>query len=102
MQLLTNEIRRRLPALYATENEKDPTVQVKFFSPWNGWTWYATEYDPETGIFFGYVRGAFNELGSFSMQEFEEMNKSKGFSFIERDLHFGFDRMLSEAMEERI
>ena len=44
MELLTNEIRRRLPALYATEHERDPVAQVKFFSPWLNWTWYVTEF----------------------------------------------------------
>jgi hypothetical protein len=42
MKLLTKEIRQQLPRLYATENEEDPIVHVKFFSPWLNWTWYAT------------------------------------------------------------
>lgn len=45
MKLLTKELRRRLPPLYATESVKDPVAQVKFFTPWAGWTWYATEFD---------------------------------------------------------
>ena len=55
MKMLTEEIRRRLPALYATEHDKDPVVQVKFFTPWSNWTWYATEFDGED-LFYGLMR----------------------------------------------
>ena len=54
MKLMTQEILSKIPALYAQENEGDQAiVHVKFFCPWSHWTWYATEFDPETGIFFG-------------------------------------------------
>jgi len=59
MQLLTDEVRTALPALYSQEHVKDPIVRVKFFTPWSNWTWYATEGGPEGEdfIFFGYVIG---------------------------------------------
>ena len=87
MKLLTNEIRRRLPALYATEHDKDPVAQVKFFSPWNGWTWYATEFDGED-LFFGLVQGLESEWGYFSLAELESVRGPCGVPAIERDLYF--------------
>lgn len=48
MKLLTNDIRRRLPPLYATDGAKAPLAQVKFFTPWTNWTWYAVEFDGKT------------------------------------------------------
>jgi hypothetical protein len=42
MELLTDEIRDRLPKLYETEKDKDPMLQVKYFAPWTNWSWCAT------------------------------------------------------------
>lgn len=57
MELLPAELRASLPALYSQEGNSDPTVHVKFFSPYTDWTWFATEGSPEEDdfIFFGYV-----------------------------------------------
>jgi len=86
MKLMTQEIRKQIPALYAQENEPDPTVFVKFFTPWSNWTWYATEFDGED-IFFGYVEGLDNELGYFSLSELESLRGPAGLH-IERDIYF--------------
>src|SRR5512147_1731293 len=53
MQLLTQEIKQKLPALYSQENENDPLVVCKFFDPTGSWTWYAYEGSPvdENGYF---------------------------------------------------
>ena len=66
-------------------------VYVKFFCPWNQWTWFGMEFDGED-IFFGYVMGHCNELGSFSLMELESV---KGpFSLdIERDIYFEPQRL---------
>ncbi len=58
MKLLTQELRRMLPLLYAQENEKDPMVYVKFFAPWSRWTWYITEFDGKDLFFAMNQRGA--------------------------------------------
>ncbi len=42
MQLLTQGLRDKLPALGATEKEDDPSAIVKFFTPDSSWTWFAT------------------------------------------------------------
>lgn len=88
MKLMTQEILNRIPALYAQAGKgEDAIVHVKFFDPCSHWTWYATEFDPEDGIFFGWVDGDFPELGYFSLEELESSKNSLGIS-IERDIHF--------------
>ena len=97
MKLMTKEIQKKLPKLNSQESkcEKDLMVQVKFFCPWNQWTWYGIEYDGKD-IFFGYVIGFENELGYFSL---EELKSVKQFGLgIERDLYFAPKR-LSEIKE---
>jgi len=85
MQLLTEEIRQRLPQLYSQEAVEDPIAQVKFFHPLSNWTWYATEFDGEDQ-FFGLVQGLEEELGYFSLSEMQSI-KVGGLE-IERDLQF--------------
>ena len=86
MKLLTEELRRRLPPLYSTQNDPDPVAQAKFFTPWTDWTWYATEFDGED-TFFGLVHGFERELGYFSLSELESVRGPAGLT-IERDRHF--------------
>ena len=86
MKLLTEEIRKRLPMIGSQDQNPDPTIIVKFFCPWNQWTWYVYEFDGED-IFFGYVQGDFDEYGSFSLSEMESVRGPMGLG-IERDIHF--------------
>lgn len=70
-----------------SENE-NPIIIAKFFDPCGSATWYATEYDAETNICYGYVTGLFeDEWGSFSITELESIKRPFGLS-IERDIHF--------------
>ncbi len=89
MELLPEEVRARLPALYAQENITDPIVHVKFFTPDSNWTWYATEGSPEGEdfIFFGYVVGFEKEWGYFALSELASARGPTGLP-IERDLYF--------------
>ena len=105
MQLLTAELRARLPALYAQEKNDHQTVFCKFFSPWSDWTWFATEGSPrgDDFIFFGYVIGFEEEWGYFSLCELESVRGPVGLS-IERDLHFragSFPDVLARHRRER-
>jgi hypothetical protein len=86
MNLLTKALRRKLPALYATEHTKDPMVWVKFFYPDASWTWYGIEFDGKD-LFFGFVDGFEPELGYFSLSELQQTRGKLGFR-IERDLDF--------------
>lgn len=84
MDLMPAELRKRLPPLYSQEDEKDPVAQVKYFTPWSNWTWYATEYDGDDR-FFGLVYGFERELGYFSLKELMSMRGPMG-QRIERDI----------------
>jgi len=55
MKLLTKELLKRFAQVGRQEDESDPLVIAKFFNPTGAGTWYATEYDPQDQIFFGYV-----------------------------------------------
>lgn len=87
MKLLTKAIREQLPPLHSQENEDDPTVWVRYFCPWNQWTWYGIEYDEKRGLFFGYVEGDFREMGYFPLSELQELCGPAGLR-IERDRFF--------------
>ncbi len=87
MKLLTEGIRKKLPALYAQDGKGgDALVSVKFFTPDSSWTWYATEFDGED-MFFGLVDGHERELGYFSLAELQKVRGPMGLP-IERDLHW--------------
>src|SRR5213080_2664672 len=89
MKLLSEELRAQLPTLYAQENEKDPIIHVKFFTPWTGRTWFVTEGSQEDDdfIFFGYVIGLEAEWGYFALSELVAVRGPLGLP-IERDLYF--------------
>lgn len=85
--LMPPEIAVTVPALYSTENDDDPLVRVKIFTPDSGWTWYVLEYSPEERLCFGLVEGFEKELGYFSLNELEGVTGPMGLR-IERDLYF--------------
>ena len=90
MQLLTKELLKRFEKVGRQENDSDPLVIAKFFNPTGAGNWYATEYDPNEKIFFGYVSifGDYNdEWGSFSLEELQSYKGNFGLG-IERDLYF--------------
>jgi len=88
MKLLTEEIKKKLPALYSQDGKGDKAIAyVKFFTPDSSWTWWATEYDPNEKVFFGLVQGLETELGYFALEELEGVRGPLGCS-IERDIYF--------------
>jgi hypothetical protein len=106
-QLLPASVLKELPALYSQDENPDPQSVVKFFTPWAGWTWYATEgsyvnedgnYDDENGnlitvdqahdfMFYGLVDGFEKEHGYFTVRELMESQGPAGLK-IERDIHW--------------
>ena len=101
MELLTEELRRSLPALYFQEGNPDPVVHIKFFTPDSSWTWYVTEGSAEGDaiLFFGYVIGFEREWGYFHLSEITESLGPMGLA-IERDLYFkpvSFSRVVPPA-----
>jgi hypothetical protein len=100
IKLLTKALFRTLPALYSQENNPDPMVVCKFFTPDADWTWYAIEGSPvdEAGyydtdkpkvdfLFFGLVSALEVELGYFSLSELTSIRGRLGLP-VERDLYF--------------
>ena len=96
MKLLTQEMRKKLPPLYAQDGKGGKAVAyLKLFTPDSGFTWWITEGSPikdrdgnEIDFhFFGLVQGQFKELGYVSLKELEEVRGPMGLP-IERDLHW--------------
>jgi len=90
MQLLTKQLEKRFREVGSQANAADPIVIAKFFNPCGPGTWYATEYDPATRVFFGYVSifgDHCDEWGSFSLDELENIQLPFGLG-IERDKYF--------------
>ena len=100
MKLLTKELEKKLPKLYSTDGQGDKAkVIVKFFHPRSNWTWYATEYDPNTTTFFGYVKGVEDELGCFTLNELSDFKDIWGLG-IERDMYWDSNTTLKEVMKK--
>jgi len=98
MKLLTQELRKKIPALYAQDGKGCKAIAyTKFFCPSSSWTWYVCEYDGED-TFFGLVEGHCKELGYFGLAELEEVTGPMGLP-IERDLRFK-PTMLEEIAPE--
>ena len=89
MKLLTKELEKKLVEEAKKENKDlyKAVAHVKFFDPVGSWTWFASEYDPNTKMFYGLVDGHEKELGYFSLKELEELELPMGLK-IERDLYF--------------
>lgn len=99
MKLLTKELERRFAKVGRQEGLGDHAVVVaKYFTPDSNWTWYATEYDPETRELWGLVDGFEVEFGPFALDEMETATGPLGLH-IERDLWWK-ERTLGEVRQE--
>ena len=90
-KLMTKELAEKIPALYANEDVEDydaVVARVKLFSPYNGWTWYITEWEAATGLCFGLVEGFVTELGYFDLTELAEATVFGNVPAVERDLYW--------------
>jgi hypothetical protein len=99
MKLMTKALEKRFAQVGSQAEEKDPLVIARFFNPNGAGTWYATEYDPQRKLFFGYVSifGDHNdEWGSFSLEELQSYRGPLGLG-IERDRFFT-EKRASEAI----
>ena len=93
MKLLTKELEARFAKVGSQEEllaEKQMCI-AKFFNPTGIGRWFATEYNPEEKMFFGYVSlfgDHCDEWGYFTLEELKSY-KDKVFGLgIERDLNF--------------
>lgn len=87
MKLLTKEIKKTLPALYAQEGVEDKVVHVKYFLPGGRYTLYVTEGEPKGEfMFYGYCVSNLgddcDEWGYTTLADLESIGR------IERDLYF--------------
>lgn len=105
MKLMTKELEKRFAEVGEQLNNPDPLIIAKFFDPCGSATWYATEYDAENSICFGYVTGlAFDEWGTFSIQELESIKRPFGLH-VERDRFFKetrFKELIKEQEQDNL
>lgn len=89
MSLMTRELEKRFAKAGNQRSKGDPLVIAKFFNPAGSGSWYATEYDSKSKMFFGYVSiySDWNEWGFFSLKELEDFESPYG-TGIERDSEF--------------
>lgn len=99
MQLMTKKLEKALPPLNSQDGKGDDAIAyAHYFHPLSSWDWYATEYDMNDRLFFGFVFGNDEEWGYFSLTEMEE-TRVHGVR-MEWDLHFT-PRTIREIKEER-
>ena len=90
-QLMTEKLAATIPAFGAHErvaDYDDVLAPAKLFSPYSSWTWYVTEWEPETGQCFGLVEGFEKEMGYFDLTELAETTVFGGVPAVERDLYW--------------
>ena len=86
----TSEELSKIPGLYSAEHIPlmEKVIYMHFFL--GGCDWYASEYDPEERLFFGFaiLNNDFEmaEWGYFSLEELSDIKVQ--FLEIDRDLHF--------------
>jgi hypothetical protein len=86
----TKKMLSKIPKLYSQENVKamNKKVYMKFFI--GNMTWYATEFDPVSRNFFGYVVNTadpmMSEWGYFNLDELKSI-RIRGFMEVDRDIH---------------
>ncbi len=79
MKLMTQILKRAFARVGDQEDAPDPLVIAKFFTPTGAVTWWATEYDPEDRLFFGYITGlGCDEWVYFSLDELESVTLPLG------------------------
>jgi len=86
-KLISKELLETLPALYETEELKNPLCLIKLFTPDANWTWYIIEISKDEDYCYGYVIGLESELGYFNLSEIEAVVGPLGLP-VERDKFF--------------
>lgn len=106
MKLMTKAIEKRFAKLGPQDTgfPAEQIVVAKFFTSWGRTAWYAIAYDPDTRLFFGYVKGPLgpdcDELGYFSLDELQSIRGPIGLG-VERDLYWPETVTLGDIYAER-
>ena len=87
MKLLTKSIKSAAEKQFSRESHMDQDVVAKFFNPCGAGTWYLMNKDPEDSYYWGIVNLHALEIGSFDINELQELQLPFGLG-IERDLSF--------------
>jgi hypothetical protein len=92
MKLLTDEIKKQLPALYSQEQVSDPQAVVKIFTPDSSWTWFILEGSEEDGDWIFFCKAISHicpegELGYVMLSELEQVRGALGLG-VERDIYW--------------
>lgn len=86
MELVPKEIVCTLPPLRSRQKHgADAIAQVRFHAPWIKWRWYASEYNPILGVFYGVVVIFEREYDYFTLDALETIRSRSG-QHVERDL----------------
>ena len=89
MKLLTEQMKKELPALGSTAEESNPMVVAHFFNPCGAGDWYVIEGGEVNGDyeFYGIANIIAPDFGSFRLSELESLKLPLGLT-IERDLYW--------------
>ena len=65
-----DELLKDVPDIGFYSKDENPRLYLEFKTPMaTGWSWYVSEYNPKTKIFYGYVKDFENEWKEFAMQD---------------------------------
>ena len=88
MKLLTAKIINKACKQYQMGAELEgQTIVAKFFDPCGSWVWYLMNLDDDLDYAWGIVNGLALEMGSFSINELQGIERPFGLG-IERDRYF--------------
>ena len=87
MKLLTKKIKEQATKQYDKGSDMEQMVVAKYFDPMGSWKWFLMNMHKDEDYCWGIVKGFEVEMGSFSMNELEDMHLPFGLT-IERDLMF--------------
>jgi hypothetical protein len=75
MKLMTKEIKNKMPKLYEQEGKGGRAMAyVKYFCPWNHWTWYGFEFDGKDE--FGFEKAInLNVIDEMSNEDLKRLEK---------------------------
>jgi len=71
-ELLTKELREKLPDLGSTDNNKQRMIWTRFYIPNNVWTWYPFELSKQSDMMFGLAIGFDKEIGYWTLSELQD------------------------------
>jgi hypothetical protein len=87
---MTKELEKRFAQVGSQDGVSDPVIIAHYFNPTGAGDWYATEFDADNRIIFGYVsifHDWNDEWGYTSLEELEGYTGRWNLG-IERDLHW--------------